>query len=94
MGTLGFALARSGNRKEALEIRTRLLAIARENPALAEDVAVVSFGLGDWDDAFIQLNRAAGVRVLRYEMLGPTFEPLRRDPRFAPIAARLGIQRP
>ena len=94
MGTLGFVLARSGDRKEALEIRTRLLAIARENPAVAQDVAVVSFGLGDWDEAFVQLNRAAGVRVLNYPIMGPTFEPLRRDPRWVPIATRLGIQHP
>ena len=90
---LGLSLARTGRRNEALEIRTKLRAIATRNSAVNFDVAVVSFGLGDFDDAFRAIGAASDAGPFPYELMGPVFDSFRRDARFRSVVGRRGIQR-
>ena len=94
---LGFVLARSGQRNEAQQILAELLARQQRGGNVASDVAVVYAGLGDFDRAFIWLNRAVDEGYLSTspltEIMGPAFRELRRDPRFERVHARLGLSR-
>ena len=48
--------------------------------------------LGDHDAAFVELDRAVGDGTLPGFGFGnPELDPLRRDPRFARLAARMGL---
>ncbi len=90
---LGLSLARTGRRNEALEIRTKLREIAKKNPAVSFDVAVVSFGLGDFDDAFRAIGAARDAGPFPYELMGPVFDSLRRDARFRSVVRRRAMSR-
>lgn len=95
---LGFVLARSGQRDEARQILADLLARRQRGGNVALDVAIVYAGLGDSDRVFTWLSRAAddtwlGVNPLLIEIMGPTFQELRRDPRFERLSQRLRLQR-
>ena len=56
--------------------------------------AVVYSGLGDKDEAFAWLNRAADVRdaLLCYIQVVPTYNPLRSDPRYDALLQRMGLR--
>jgi DNA-binding SARP family transcriptional activator len=90
---LGLSLARTGRRNEALKIRTKLRAIATKNSAVNFDVAVVSFGLGDFDDAFRAIGAASDTGPFPYELMGPVFASFRQDARFRSVVGPHGIQR-
>lgn len=91
MGLLGLALARNGNHAEAVELRTRLREIARSNPAAWFDASAVSFGLGETDATFAELQRSVDAGVLPWEVFGPVFDDLRADPRFRRLAGSKGV---
>jgi tetratricopeptide (TPR) repeat protein len=86
---LGYALARSGRRDEARSILSDLLAGRRYSHG-AFGIAVVYAGLGDRERAFGYLDRAVGEKTVRPYIMGPMFEDLRRDARFARFKARMG----
>jgi hypothetical protein len=56
-------------------------------------VAQVHAGLGDADETLTWLDKAVAVRAADVAWLGvrPTFDSLRRSPRFQAVEARLGI---
>ena len=66
------------------------LALGPGSPA---EVASVHAALGDLDEAFRWLERAAGQQdpFLGYVAVDPRFDPLRGDSRFPPLLARLGL---
>ena len=75
-----------------------LLARQQRGGNVALDVAIVYAGLGDSDRVFTWLSRAVddtwlGVNPLLIEIMGPTFQELRRDPRFERLSQRLQLQR-
>ena len=92
MGVLGLALARSGKKPEAIELRAKLRDIAAANSAAWFDASVISYGLGDKSAAFLELERAIDAGVLPWEFFGPVFDGIRSDPRFARVAAARGIR--
>lgn len=84
-----YALATLGRRAEAVALRQHA---ERENVSPVT-VAILHEKLGDRDNAFAWLERAADERdpsviELRHE---PMLDPLRSDPRFERIARRIGI---
>ena len=87
---LGYALARSGERDEATAILSDLLA-GRKRSHGAFGIATIYAGLGDYDSAFVWLERAAGEGTIRIYIMGPMFDDLRRDPRFERIKRQLRI---
>ncbi len=90
---LGYTLARAGQREEASRILADLLALQQNAEVGAFEVAVVYAGLGDLDQAIAWLDKSIDDQSLRVQIMEPTFENLRRDPRFELLKARLGLQK-
>jgi tetratricopeptide (TPR) repeat protein len=89
---LAYPLARAGQGDEAMTILSDLLA-AREYSHGAFGIATVYAGLRDYDAAFTWLDRAVDENSVRPYLMGPMFEELRRDARFAGVRERMGLQR-
>jgi TolB-like protein len=90
LGFLGYALARAGERADALIILDDLLA-GREDSLGPFGIFSVYAGLGDYDQAFVWLEKAVDENKMRPYIMGPMFEELRLDPRFAGIKKKLGV---
>jgi len=88
------ALAPLGRREEADEILTRLEGESRQHYVRAEILAMGYAAVGDLDKAFALLERAYQARSagLIYLHLDPGYEPLRQDPRFTELVARIGLK--
>ena len=93
LALLGHTLARAGQRDEANRILADLHARRQRTGVGAFEVAVVYAGLGELDQAFVWLDRSVDDRSLKYQIMEPTFEDLREDPRFERLARRIGLQK-
>ena len=93
LAILGWALGRAGRPAEAREIVRRLDSLSRTRYVAPLDLAMVEIGLGDADAAFRVLDRAVEERNawLIFLNVEPMFEPIRADPRFAKVVARVGL---
>jgi hypothetical protein len=85
--------ARSGNRKAAEHLLSRLSAVARSKHVPAYQFAIIYSGLGNADEAMKWLERAYEERsgfllYIRYE---PLFDRVRTDPRFLEFERRIGV---
>jgi tetratricopeptide (TPR) repeat protein len=82
-----------GDRKAAINMVTRLEADPASQYVAPYYVAKVYAALKDPDQAFSHLDRAADERVAQTVFVGidPEFAPLRGDPRFGPLAKRVGV---
>jgi TolB-like protein/DNA-binding winged helix-turn-helix (wHTH) protein/Tfp pilus assembly protein PilF len=91
----GYALARAGHTDEALATIDELHRVSKPRDPSAFQMAVVYVGLGDKNRAFEWLQKAVDARAWELPMLkaDPFFDPLRSDPRFAPLLDRLGLPR-
>ncbi len=83
---LAYALARGGQRDEALQILDDLLAGRRFSHG-AFGIAVVYAGLGERDQAFVWLQRSIDESSWRVYIMDPVFDELHRDPRWAQLGA-------
>jgi tetratricopeptide (TPR) repeat protein len=90
---LGFMLARAGRTDEALRIRDNLVGLATRSGGGAYGVGVVYAGFREFDKAFEWLDKAVDDRSLRYNIMEPAFDELRRDPRFDQLREKLGIEK-
>ncbi len=93
MGDLAYCLAVSGDGARAREV---LAAMRDQSPIMyvsPVSQALVHVGLGEIDAAFQLLERGFRDREpqLLYLQLSPTWEPLRGDPRFDALVARIGL---
>ncbi|MGH7644170.1 MAG: hypothetical protein ACREMR_01155, partial [Gemmatimonadales bacterium] len=88
------ALAALGRPEEAARLLADLVTQSREHYLRAEVLAMGHAALGALDDAFACLERALAARSagLIYLHLDPAYEPLRGDPRFASLVARVGVK--
>lgn len=93
--SLGHAYAAAGQRAEARKVLDEMEAAARGRYFPAYWAAVVHVGLGENDRAFELLNRAADDRFFLLIWLArePRFDPLRSDPRYPALLARIGLPR-
>lgn len=90
-GRLGYAYARSGNRKEALRILRELEA----NRGDDSDMAIVEMGLGNQEKALAWLEKDYERHeddLLLDLKIEPIFAPLHSDPRFQEIVRHLNLQ--
>ncbi|HUP41733.1 MAG TPA: tetratricopeptide repeat protein [Thermoanaerobaculia bacterium] len=90
---LGYALGRAGDAPRAQELLLELSDLAGEryvSPSLRAQILV---GLGDLTSALGWLESAAEVRAsdLAWLRLRPVFRPLRAEPRFQALVARLRL---
>ncbi|HEX6064216.1 MAG TPA: tetratricopeptide repeat protein [Longimicrobiales bacterium] len=91
---LAHALAVSGEKQEARQILRELEAAAADRYVSAYDLAAVYVGLGEHDEAFSWLAKAAAERSMFLVFVGwdPRFNPLRNDARYAQLERQLGIR--
>ena len=68
-----------------------MLARAKPDDGGAYGMAVIFTGFREFDKAFEWLDRSIDERSLRYNIMEPAFEELRRDSRFDRVRARLGM---
>jgi hypothetical protein len=78
--------------QEARAILETLLEGASRGEVTAYSVATVYAGLGEVDLTFEWLEKAFQEQSLIFEIMHPRYEELQRDPRFAALRARLGLQ--
>jgi Predicted integral membrane protein len=86
-------LAASGDRPKAQAILTELLARMKQGKATSFDLAIAYSGLGDFDNAFVYLNRSFEDQSMRPLIRDPSFSALQRDPRFAVLLKRMKLPR-
>jgi serine/threonine protein kinase/tetratricopeptide (TPR) repeat protein len=88
------ALAELDRREEAEEIMGRLEAESRQQYVRSEYLAMGHAALGDMDKAFDSLERAYQARSagLIYLHVDPGYGPMRGDPRYADMVARIGVR--
>lgn len=88
---LAYMLAKGGREDDARGILAELTDRSRRINGDAFDVALVQFGLGNSDQAFLWLNKAVDDRSVGFEWLPTVVEDLRGDPRFDNVRRRLGL---
>jgi TolB-like protein/Flp pilus assembly protein TadD len=88
---LGYALAVSGQRKQALSLLGDMQARGDQNPSAQANIALVYVGLGDPDRAMAWLNKAYAARFNPSILLRPGFDALRTDSRFKDLRSRIGL---
>jgi eukaryotic-like serine/threonine-protein kinase len=92
-GALGHAYAKSGRRGEASALLEDLRAQGTRRYVDAYDLALIHVGLGQLDEAVGALELAVTSKsgMVVYAMVDPKLEPLRRDPRFTAVLARMKL---
>jgi TolB-like protein/Tfp pilus assembly protein PilF len=88
LGLLAYALARSGDRPEALKILEQMKEISRQRYVSAESFAFIYLGLGNKEEALHWLEQSYQDRfpeITRIK-IDPLLDPLRGDPRFEKLA--------
>jgi TolB-like protein/Tfp pilus assembly protein PilF len=93
---LAHAKALQGARRDALSLVARARALDAEQYVSGYHLAIAHAGLGDLDAAFDALDRAAGDRdpALAAVMVEPRLSPLRDDPRYQILVARMSLPLP
>lgn len=90
-GLYAYALVRSGSRAEARHMLTGMLADESAGRATSFDVAEAYIALGNYDRAFVWLDRSFDDYSLGSSIMGPLFKQFRADPRFDRVRQRLGV---
>lgn len=94
LGALGYDLAVSGNRREALRVLAQLKQLSARVFVSPYAIAQVHVGLGDPDAAFQSLDQAYRTRDKNLILIkvDPVFSGIRSDPRFARLLRRMNLQ--
>jgi len=92
-GGLGFLLAVSGRRREALDIIAQLETLSSNRYIDGCMIAAVYAGLGDEDHAFEWLAKACRERSssMVFLKVNPFFDGIRSDPRFQDLLQRMNF---
>jgi DNA-binding SARP family transcriptional activator len=90
-GLYAYALVRAGARADAKRVLTGMLADEAAGSATSFDIAEVYIALGDYDRAFVWLDRSFDDHSLMPAIMGPLFAQFRADPRFDRVRTRLGV---
>lgn len=90
---LATAYARSGRRTEAVRLVDELKRRRQEGYVPAGAFVNPCLALGDYDEAFVWLERAyrEESNILQFLKVHPFFDPVRDDPRFADLVRRVGL---
>ena len=91
IGLLGWGHALAGRTNEARALLNELSARPSDAPRIGSDIWLLA-ALGEIEKAFQELARAeAEYQPFVYYTAFPGFDPLRSDPRFRALLARLGL---
>jgi serine/threonine-protein kinase len=90
---IGFAYAASGNRKAAMDVVSDLKQRSARELIPPYTIAVGYAGLGDATQGIEWLNRGIDQKdfYIPENFFEPLLDPLRSDPRFARVVARMGL---
>ena len=90
-----YGCAMTGRKEEARVMLEELLERSRTRYTSPAYVAVVKIGLGDYEEAFEWLNRACDAHDSTMTFAGvlAVFDPLRSDPRYPDLLAKVGLPR-
>src|SRR4029079_12228392 len=91
VATLARAYAASARRSDAVTLLNDLKGRSNERHSYASEVAAIYASLGDADQAMAWLERGYEERFNPGVLLRPGFDPVRLDPRFEPLVARVGL---
>ncbi len=93
-GMLVMAYAQAGRRADALRLLGELKKRQQTSYVPAGAFVNAYLGLGDYEQTFVWLDKAAQERanVLEYVKVHPFFDPLRSDPRFKELIHRVGLE--
>lgn len=93
LGPLASNLAQAGDREGALRIVAELDEISKTTYVAPITYAMAHLGLGDHDRFFEWLEKSAEVHddIVTYVAVGPIYDPVRNDPRFAAFLRRFGL---
>jgi TolB-like protein/DNA-binding winged helix-turn-helix (wHTH) protein/Flp pilus assembly protein TadD len=93
LGVLARAYARGGRRHEATKILDELFRMRRVRYVPSAVFVHAYIGLGDYDKAFLWLDRACREHsnIVQFLRTHPIYDPLRPDPRFANLLRRTGL---
>jgi eukaryotic-like serine/threonine-protein kinase len=93
VGYLGYAYAVAGKRTEAQKMIDEWKAASSQGYASPYHLARIYTGLGEKDQAFNWLEKAAQERYssMVWLRVDPLWDPLRSDPRFADLLRRVGL---
>ena len=91
--SLGYALAKSGQKAEARSVLEGLLKSSAERYVSPYHIALVYNGLGEHDEALAWLERAYAQRTpaIVFLKVEPKWNNLRSDPRFQNLLRRVGL---
>jgi TolB-like protein/Tfp pilus assembly protein PilF len=93
IGVMVRAYAHAGRRNDALRLVAELKRRKQASYVPAAAFVNAYLGLGDKEQAFVWLDRAAEEHsnIVQYLKVHPFFDPLRNDPRFADLVHRVGL---
>jgi hypothetical protein len=96
LGALGHTYCVAGQRSEGLDILRQIESMSAQRQVFAYEVALMHAALGELDLAFQWLDKAFHDRSawLAYLPVEPRLDPIRSDPRFVSLLARVGHARP
>jgi TolB-like protein/Tfp pilus assembly protein PilF len=92
LGLLAHAYGSSGNKAKALKILDELKELSKQRYVSGYTFPLVYLGLGDKEEALRWLDKSYQDRagdVLRYIRVDPLLDPLRGDPRFEELVAKI-----
>jgi len=90
-GMMGYYLGRAGRKAEAKEILDDLIRSSHDINGNAFNVAMVYAGLGDRDQAIAWLRKSVDDQSFIADWMPDIMRDFGQDPRFFPIAARVGV---
>jgi tetratricopeptide (TPR) repeat protein len=91
---LGYTYGVTGRQKDALRVMSELKSLKSDESYLSpQEFAIIYMGIGEKDNAFIWLKKAADEHFapLAYIMVDPLFDNIRSDSRFAELTRTLNL---
>ncbi|MFZ6010253.1 MAG: tetratricopeptide repeat protein, partial [Bacteroidota bacterium] len=93
---IGYAAARLGDKERALDCIRKIEQRQAEDPdsVVDADLAGIWFALGDMDKVFYHINQCVQKRIAPVDFFleYPVFQELRKDPRFAELKKKTGVE--
>jgi TolB-like protein/Flp pilus assembly protein TadD len=92
-GTIAGTFARLGRPEEARKLLAEVTTLGKQQFVTPLQKAIIHFALGENEEGFRLLNISAEQRDLNLQLVGtdPTFNSVRRDPRFVGLRLKLGL---
>lgn len=96
IGVLIRAYAHAGRRSDALRMLEELKRHSKTGYIPAGAFINAYLGLGDQEQAFVWLERGYEEKsgIMIFLKAHPHFDPIRKDPRFADLVQRIGLDQP